>query len=149
MKTRCNLNSSCRKTWKNCRTLLVARLALHWVDQELSSDELVVTLKKRVTPNFGKKNSCLTELVKNSVSYWKKAETHCHSLFKLKSSLSKVTSTSPRHHAKTLCLVETLCLLDKSFSNTLCECNTAFSFAWGRFQVVSYPNNSSQRQVLF
>ena len=45
-------------------------------------------------------------------------------------------------------VAKTLRLLDKSFANTLCECNTAFSFACGRFQAVSYPNKSNQRQVL-
>ena len=48
----------------------------------------------------------------------------------------------------TVCLVQTLRLLDKSFSNTFYECNTACSFACGRFQVVSYPNKSNPRQVL-
>ena len=57
-------------------------------------------------------------------------------------------SEIPTHTDKTLCLVQTLHLLDKSFSNTLCKCNTAFSFACGRFQVVSYPNKSNQRQAL-
>ena len=50
--------------------------------------------------------------------------------------------------AMTLPLVETLRLLDKKISNTFCECHTAFTFACGRFQVVSYPNKSNQRQVL-
>ena len=43
--------------------------------------------------------------------------------------------------AKTLSLVDTLCLLDKSFSNKSCECYIVSSFACGRFQVVSYPFN--------
>ena len=46
-------------------------------------------------------------------------------------------------------LAKTLRLLDKSFSYTLCECSTAFSFACGRFQVVRHTNNSNQRQLLF
>ena len=52
--TRYNLKSNCKQTWKSCWTLLLARLTLPWVDQELPSDELAVTLNVRVTLNFGK-----------------------------------------------------------------------------------------------
>ena len=49
-----------------------------------------------------------------------------------------VNYTLPR----TFHLVENLHLLYKAF---LCKCNSAFSFACGRFQVVSYPNNSNPK----